>query len=603
MLINALCDYYHELEKQDKVVPEGYSLQSVHYMICLTPEGTIDGIIDWQIPENISQKNGKIKQVMRPRSILLPLRTEKPGIESNIIEHRPLYIFGLNYEANAFTSLDKTRKAEKSHTAFREANLAFIEGLDSPIISAYRNFLLSWVPEEQTGNPCLNGLGKAYKGAYFAFCLSGRPDILLHEDPKIRRKWESTRSEEPAEDSVLAQCAVTGKTAPIARIHNKIKGVPGGQASGTVLVGFKNSSGCSYGNEQSYNSNISEAVMVQYTFALNALLADRNHRQSIDDITVVYWATGGDSTEECVDFLNAFLFGSSEKTNPEQTNQMLAGLFDKAREGAVTEKKLLLTEHTDENTDFYILGIKPNASRLSVKFFYRRKLGQILSCIAQHQKDMQIGDEVRAVPLWRLKTELKSPKSSNEQIDASLLAAIFQAIVNGTPYPVALLSTLVMRIRTDRVINPVRAGAVKACINRYDRIHHHKEELTMALDNENTNQAYLCGRLFAVLQKIQENAAGGAKLNRTIKDSYFASAASKPALVFPKLLSLSQNHLKKLSEGKAVYFNRLVEEIIGNLSGEFPDTLLLTEQGKFMIGYYQQDQDFYKKAETTKEDN
>ena len=125
----------------------------------------------------------------------------------------------------------------------------------------------------------------------------------------------------------------------------------------------------------------------------------------------------------------------------------------------------------------------------------------------------------------------------------------------------------------------------------------------MALDNENTNQAYLCGRLFAVLQKIQENAAGGAKLNRTIKDSYFASAASKPALVFPKVLSLSQNHLKKLSEGKAVYFNRLVEEIIGNLSGEFPDTLLLTEQGKFMIGYYQQDQDFYKKAETTKEDN
>ena len=125
----------------------------------------------------------------------------------------------------------------------------------------------------------------------------------------------------------------------------------------------------------------------------------------------------------------------------------------------------------------------------------------------------------------------------------------------------------------------------------------------MALDRENTNQAYLCGRLFAVLQKIQENAAGGAKLNRTIKDSYFASAASKPALVFPKLLTLSQNHMKKLSEGRAIFFNKLTEEIIDKLNGEFPDTLLLTEQGKFMIGYYQQDQDFYKKAETTKEDN
>ena len=473
--------------------------------------------------------------------------------------------------------------------------------MDSPIISAYRNFLLNWVPEEQTENPYLKDLGKAYKTAYFAFCLSGRPDILLHEDPLIRQKWESSLNESVEDGSVISQCAVTGETSPIARIHNKIKGVPGGQASGTVLVGFKYSSGWSYGHKESYNSNISENAMKRYSFALNTLLADRNHRQTIDDITVIYWASGGD--EECVDFLSAFLFGSNEKTTPEQVDQMLGGLFGKVREGAVTEEKLRLTDVTDENVNFYILGMKPNAARLSVKFFYRRRLGQILSCVAQHQKDMQIGDEVMAVPLWRLKNELKSPKSSNEQIDASLMAAIFQSIINGTPYPVYLLSTLVMRIKTDRNINHIRAGAVRACINRHDRIHHNKEELTMALDKQNTNQAYLCGRLFAVLQKIQENAAGGAKLNRTIKDSYFASAASKPALVFPKLLTLSQNHMKKLSEGRAIYFNKLVEEIIGKLSGEFPDTLLLTEQGKFMIGYYQQDQDFYtKNSETTKED-
>ena len=601
MLINALCEYYEELEKQGRMVPEGYSRQGVHYLISLTPEGNIDGVIDWQIRENIPQKNGKVKEVPRPRSVLLPLRTEKSVIDSNIIEHRPLYIFGLNYDANAFTSQDKTRKAEKSHEAFRKANLDFIEGLHSPIISAYRNFLLNWVPEEQTENPYLKDLGKAYKTAYFAFCLSGRPDILLHEDPLIRQKWESSLNESVEDGSVISQCAVTGETSPIARIHNKIKGVPGGQASGTVLVGFKYSSGWSYGHKESYNSNISENAMKRYSFALNTLLADRNHRQTIDDITVIYWASGGD--EECVDFLNAFLFGSNEKTTPEQVDQMLGGLFGKVREGAVTEEKLRLTDVTDENVNFYILGMKPNAARLSVKFFYRRRLGQILSCVAQHQKDMQIGGEVRAVPLWRLKNELKSPKSGNEQIDASLLAAIFQSIVNGTPYPVYLLSTLVMRIKTDRSINSVRAGAVRACINRYDRIHHNKEELTMALDKQNTNQAYLCGRLFAVLQKIQENAAGGAKLNRTIKDSYFASAASKPALVFPKLLTLSQNHMKKLSEGRAIYFNKLVEEIIGKLSGEFPDTLLLTEQGKFMIGYYQQDQDFYtKNSETTKED-
>ena len=412
-------------------MPEGYSLQGVHYLISLTPEGNVDGVIDWQLRENVPQKNGKVKVVPRPRSVLLPLRTEKPGIDSNIIEHRPLYIFGLNYDANAFTSQDKTRKAEKSHEAFRKANLDFIEGLHSPIISAFRNFLLNWVPEEQTENPYLKDLGKAYKTAYFAFCLSGRPDILLHEDPLIRQKWESSLNESVEDGSVISQCAVTGETSPIARIHNKIKGVPGGQASGTVLVGFKYSSGWSYGHKESYNSNISENAMKRYSFALNTLLADRNHRQTIDDITVIYWASGGD--EECVDFLNAFLFGNSEKTTPEQVDQMLGGLFGKVREGAVTEEKLRLTEVTDENVNFYILGMKPNAARLSVKFFYRKRLGQILSCVAQHQKDMQIGDEVMAVPLWRLKNELKSPNSSNEQIDASLMAAIFQSIINGTP--------------------------------------------------------------------------------------------------------------------------------------------------------------------------
>ena len=604
MLIDALCHYYAELEKNGKVVPEGYSEQNVHFLICLAPDGTIDAIVNWQIPDQIPAKNGKVKNVFIPKNILLPQRTEKTGIESNIIEHRPLYIFGLNFEKDHFTSEDKTEKAKKSNIAFKEANLAFIEGLDSPIINAYRNFLHNWIPENETENPCLKEIGKAYKNSYFAFCLSGQPDILLHDDILIRQKWEECMADVISDDAVMAQCAVTGKNLPIARIHNKIRGIVGGQSSGTVLVGYKTTAGCSYGNEQSYNSNISEAVMNQYTYALNSLLSDKNHRNLIDDVTVIFWATGGKKNEECADLFNMSLFGSSDKMDEKQTDQMLKSLFIGAREGKITADKIASTENIDENADFYIVGLKPNASRVAVKFIYRRKFGQILSCIAQHQSDMRIGDEIRAVPLWKLKNELKSPKSSNDKIDASLLSEIFKSILYGTPYPDYLLSNLLMRIKTDRNINHTRAGAVKACINRKSRYTKHEEELKLALDKENTNQAYLCGRLFAVLQKIQENAAAPAKLNRTIKDTYFASAASKPALVFPKLLTLSQNHIKKLSESNAVFFNKLVEEIIGKLDGEFPEMLMLTEQGKFMIGYYQQDQDFYKKNDDkTKEEN
>ncbi len=594
MLIHALNDYYDELERAGKVNQAGYSVQGVHYLICLNPDGSIESLSDCRLENTVTMKNGKVRTEFVPKEMTFPQRTEKPGIESNIIEHRPLYIFGLNYEKDRFTAEDKTRKAKKSNEAFKEANLEFIEGLDSPVINAYRNFLMTWIPENETDNPCLTAMGKAYKSAYFAFCLSGRPDILLHEDKLIKQKWEERLSENVPRDAVVSQCAVTGRQMPIARIHNKIKGIKDGQPSGTVLVGYKNTAGCSYGNEQSYNSNISETAMNKYTYALNYLLSDKRHRNIIDDITVVFWAGGGEKNDDCSDLLNCFLFGNSEKMNEEETDRMLESLFRNAGEGKVTADKLASAGNVDDNVDFYIAGFKPNASRLSLKFLYRRKFGQILSSIAQHQKDMQIGDRVKAVALWQIKNELRSPKSTNDKIDASLLSEIFKSIIYGSPYPDYLLSLLLMRIKTDKAINSVRAGAVRACINRKSRSLKQEEELKLALDKNNTNQAYLCGRLFAVLERIQK-AASPAKLNRTIKDTYFASAASKPALVFPKLLTLSQNHMKKLSEGNAVFFNKLAEEIIGKLEGEFPETLMLSEQGRFMIGYYQQDQDLYHK--------
>ncbi len=198
-----------------------------------------------------------------------------------------------------------------------------------------------------------------------------------------------------------------------------------------------------------------------------------------------------------------------------------------------------------------------------------------------------------------MRRELTSPKSSNEEISAPLISSLFQSIIFGTRYPEYLLSTVVRRLKTDvtsdaAVNNRIRTGIIKACLNRKSRLKNNKEEFKLSLDLNNKNQAYLCGRLFAVLEKIQQEAYGN-NLNRTIKDSYFSSAASKPSLALPKLLVLAQNHLKKLSEGKAVFFNLTIQEIIDGLNGEFPDTLLLDDQGRFMIGYYQQYQSFFEK--------
>lgn len=602
MLISALCDYYDDLARDGKVVPQGYSEQAVDYLVALAPDGTIENIIDWRLTETVSMKNGKVKERKISRNILLPKRSEKPGIDFNFIEHRPLYIFGLNYDSENLTPDDKTDKAKKSHALFREKTLELLEGLDSPVINAFRSFVTDWDPKNETENPVLVSLGKAYAAGYYAFCLSGRPDVLLHDDPQIKSVWQSIIENMAFESKNLTQCAVTGEKLPIARIHNKIKGVAGGQASGTVLVGFKTTSGCSYGNEQSFNSNISENAMKKYTYALNTLLADKRHKQLLDDITVVYWAAGGEGHEKYADYLSYCLFGDDDKPDKDQAEKMLQSLVEKSREGVVSEKTLASFDKIDENVTFFILGIKPNSSRLSVKFIYRQRCGELFNSIAQHQNDIQIDEKFRPIPLWRLKNELKSPKSSKENVDASLLTAIFKSVIYGTPYPGYLLSGMVTRVKTDRVINYVRAGVIKACINRKARAKGQKEELQLALDLQNTNQAYLCGRLFAVLEHIQQ-AAAAAKLNRTIKDAYFSSAASKPALVFPKLLMLSQNHIKKLNEKNTVFFNKLIEEIVDKLNDEFPTALSLDDQGRFMIGYYHQDQMFYqKKTEDNKEE-
>ena len=600
MLIKALCDYYDILAVKGSVLPAGYSKVNVHYKISLTEEGQIDEIIDCQKVELVPSGK-KMKEKKGPVEMVMPERTEKPGIDANIAEHRPLYIFGLNLDKDHLTPDDRTDKAKKSHMAFVKANLDFTENLQSPIISAFRNFLLSWKPEGQTENEWLLGLGKDYQKAGFAFCLSGEPDRLLHEDPELKKKWEEEYAVQLVKDdnARTVQCAVTGETEPIARIHSKIKGVYGGLATGSVLIGFNNDSENSYGNEQSYNSNISETAMKKYTEALNFLLSSNRHKAMLDEMTIVFWAMSSKDTYEDL-FMKLFL-GQQDQMDAEKTDAMLKELLKDARDANVTEERLQSLNMIDSDVDFYMLGLKPNSSRLSVKFIIRRKYADVLWNIAKFQKDLQVNRYTHSVALWQIKREMISPKSKNDKVNPAVMSRLFESVLNGAAYPVSLLETIVRRVKTDEgngKINSVRAGIIKACINNKKS----KEELKVSLDKTNQTPAYLCGRLFAVLEKLQQDASNNS-LNRTIKDAYFASASAKPALVFPKLIRLAQNHLNKVKY--PVYYNKLIGEIIDGLNGGFPETLRLTDQGRFDVGYYQQNQDLWRKltkSEETEED-
>ena len=592
MLIKGLCDYYDILKERGDVVPEGYSLVPVRYKISLTEEGNIDEIVSCQ--EEV--KNGGKKPKLIPKDMLMPKRTEKTGIDANVIEHRPLYIFGLNFSDGEFTPDDNTDKARKSHENFVAKNLDFIEGLDSPVINAYRKFIQNWMPEQETGNQYLSDLGKNYSSPGYVFFLSGEPERLLHDDPQIKAKWnvEFVKQNGAEEGAYMAQCAISGETAPIARIHGKIKGVEGGLPTGGVLIGFNNASENSYGNEQSFNSNVSEKVMIKYTEALNYLLKGGKHRIVLDDMTVVFWAMSKNEGYE--DNIMAMLMGNRNEDSGTDTEEMIRDILKRGSALAITEKELNKKfDDLNPDTDFYIVGLKPNSSRISIKFILRKRYGDILLNIARFQGDAQVTEPLKLLSLYRISKELASPNSSSEKINPALLSKLFESIMYDVRFPASLLETLVRRVKTDKYVNEARAGLIKACLNRNE-----KEEIKLALDYENKDQAYLCGRLFATLERLQKSALGD--INATIKDKYFSSAAAKPATVFPTLLTLAQAHLKKMSsEGSKVFFNRLIGQIIDNLEDEFPATLPLADQGKFIIGYYQQNQEFFRKKEDREE--
>ena len=584
MLIGTLNTYYDILERGNKIPSEKISVQRITHIIMLKKDGTITDIIDCR-EESEPNKKGKTKK--NPINVNLPKRTEKPGIDLNIIEHRPLYIFGLNYDKKTgeFSENDRTNKAKKSHECFISGNLEFTEGMTSDIVTAYRNFISNWIPENERENEKLQSIAKDYLTSSLIFALDGHPEITLHDpDGEIMRKVMSQKKEIKA-DGI---CSITGKPDEIARTHDKIKGIRGGQASGGLVVCYNNKADESYGKEQSYNSSVGYTAMKHYTAALNSLTADEHHHMYLEDLTIVFWAMSLEDRKE-TDIFEAF-FEQRDTADTDKINSMIENAAKNLAERKTTD---LSSFGVDENTMFYIAGLAPNNSRISQKFIYRNKFGTIFNNAVRHQSDMLIeGGKKAQIPMWQICASMKSPKSNKEKISPPMLSALFSAIINNAVYPAPMLETLIRRVKTDKSVSYVQAGLIKAFINRKLRMKNKEEEIKMALDKNNTNASYLCGRLFAVLEKIQRNVYKD--LNRTIKDAFFASACAKPSAVFPRLMVLVQYHLAKEDDKQRFFDNKLIGEIADKIGTKFPSTLSMEEQGRFILGYYQQTQDLYK---------
>ena len=420
----------------------------------------------------------------------------------------------------------------------------------------------------------------------------------MTQDAQIQAAWERHYAAGD-ESAPVMQCLITGQTSRTALTHPSIKGVRGAQSSGASLVSFNAPAFCSYGHEQGENAPVGEYAAFAYTTALNALLADRKHCKMLSDTTVVCWAENAGQAYADLGVMALFGVPADAGVQEEDVSRALA-LLAKGQACEFLEQTLLPDQHV------YFLGLAPNAARLSVRFFLRDSLRQFASHIRAHEAALEIvrpGYDAReSLSVWDLARETARRGSDGKYSDpaAQLAGDLLRAVLTGGRYPATLLNGITLRIRAEHTITRGKAAILKAYYTRNTSPLVPKEVLTVELNEQSCYQPYVLGRLFAVLEAVQDAANPG--INTTIKDKYFNSACATPSVVFPTLIKLAQKHLQKLGHGSKIFYSRQLTELMGKMTQPYPAHMTLPEQGAFEIGYYHQTQKRYEKKDKEEED-
>ena len=581
MILQALTQYYDALNARGEIDAPGWGKPKISYALCLRENGEPMQVI----PLLHEVEVGK-KKVLRPREdIRLPAAVKRSsGIASNFLWDNSTYLLGVDNKDKE----DKKNKPERSLQCFKAAaalHHELLDGVDSPFARAVLAFFDTWNPAEAEQHPALtNEYDKIIAAANLVFYANGQYPA---DDPALCAAWQAHYDSDS--DAPKQQCLVTGQLDEIAAVHPSIKGVRDAQSSGAALVSFNAPAFCSYGHEQNYNAPVGKHAAFAYTAALNHLLADQNHKQYIGDTTVIYWA---DTAEPQYPDVFSMLWGNEVEGWTE--NDLAAALKFLAHGDPCKELKL------DPNRTFYILGLAPNAARLSVRFFLRNTFGTLMKNVNAHYErlDIQRPPQSTYLPLYQILDETirKQPSKSSKPKPSPVMAgATARAIWNGERYPAALLNGIMLRIRADSEINWRRAAIIKAYYLKNEDENCPKEVLTVSLNESSTNIPYTLGRLFSVYEAVQQAANPG--INATIKDKYFNSASSIPATIFPILGNLCQKHLRKLDKGLQTFYNRQIGAIKDILGETYPTRLNLPQQGSFDLGYYHQTQKRYTKKE------
>lgn len=569
MILQALTRHYEDLLSRGEIAAPGWAPAKISYALCLDADGRLTQIVPTM--EEATKGN---RTFLQPQRMTLPAPVKRASnIDSNFLWDNASYLLGV----------DQKGKPERSLACFRSAaelHRAILNGVDSPAARAILAFFDTWQPQRAAEHPALSGqMDETTAGVNLLFRVDGR---YPQEDAAIREAWQ--RYQDNGEGGVKMQCLVTGREDVIAAVHPSVKGVKDAQSSGAALVSFNAPAFCSYGHEQNYNAPVGKHAAFAYTAALNHLLADRDTVQHVGDTTIVCWAEGAESIYQT--FGVAALFGGEV---PGLSDNDLRAALKRLAEGMPCDDL-----GVDPDRPFYILGLAPNAARLSVRFFLRDSFGALMKNVNAHYARLEIaGAKYSILPLWALLNA--TVRDSKKQVPSPVVSgATVRAVFSGTPYPVSLMEAVLLRIRAERNVTWERAAILKAYLAKnYERGSDHSmfSEVTSVQLNEDCNyMPYLLGRLFRVMEEIQL-ASMGWSVNRSIRDSYFNSAASTPRSVFGKLFSLSNYHLKKLMRDKPGLGKKLGDlesDLAARLTTPPPARFTQEETICFYLGYYHQ---------------
>jgi CRISPR-associated protein Csd1 len=571
----SLVNAYDRMAVRGEVPPFGYSQEKIGFLIPLNPDGTVaHGPID------LRQGAGK-KKTARLMPVPQPAKRTS-GIAPNFLWDKTAYVLGV--------TATEGKRTSREHEAFLNNHRDWLASSNDEGLQAFLRFLETWVDDQFAQL----GWSEEMKDQNIVFALESErlDNIMIHDRAAARNLWARLAG---AGEKNEAACLITGQRSPVARLHPAIKGVWGAQSSGASIVSFNLDAFTSYGHAQGDNAPISEASAFAYTSALNHFLdRDSGHRIQIGDTSTVFWADASDvpAAEQAESFFRVII---DEKAAEAVEEKKVESILAKLRSGRPIED---FKPDLPPGVRFFVLGLAPNAARLSVRFYIEEDFGVIAERYLRHLQRMRIDPPPKeeAPSMWRLLIETAVLRKS-DNIQPNLAGEWMRAILTDAPYPFTLLSTLIMRLRVDHNINALRVAILKSIL-----IKNFKMEVPVSLDPECKESGYLLGRLFAVYEQIQV-AALGRNVNATIKDKFYGAASAQPRKVFHLLESGSSNHLSKIGKqkpGLKVNLEKAVGAIMESMSPDgdpFPASLPDKSQALFGLGYYHQRNQFFHKSE------